>query len=470
MTLPDVVTLLLQNNQELKNAALERIVQRQELRQAESAFSPQFQPLLGIGMSQTLSDGGFAGGAPLNSSSVGGFGGSMSGGSDRLSNGTVITRGAQVAGQLRTPLGTSLSVTVNPFESQRIGVTVTQPLLRGVGARVNQAPVNQARLTEEQNQWALQQRISEQITEAGVAYRALARAQEALRIEQASLEQQQQELNFVQVLVDAGRRARSELVQVRANIATTETRVLTAQNALEQAKSNLLNLLDLEESLAIAIPPELIAEFQTGEIPAAQYAAMQVEQLLPAAYENRPEYQQALLAIEVAKQGQIIAQDNQRWGLDVQARMGVGDTSDVAAGVTLTRRFGDESLNTEQQRSEVTLQQRQNDLTRITEEIRLEVGDRLRDVNSALARITAAQQATQLAEQRLEIATERFRRGRDGDLFQVLSLQNDIVLARNEEVNAKIDFLDAVSRLDQARGLTLGSWRSQIEASGLLRE
>jgi len=464
LTLSDIVTLLLQNSRQLKNAALDRIVQRQQLRQAESTFSPQVQPLLGIGVSQTLSNS-VTGSAPLSSTTVGG---ATAGTSDEVSPGTIIARGAQVTGEMRSPLGTRLTVTVNPFESQRLGVTVTQPLLRGAGRRVNEAPVNQARLTETRNQLELRQTLTEQITQAGVTYRALAKAQEALRIQQVSLASQQKQLEFVQVLVNAGRRARSELVDVRASIAATESQLVVVQNALEQAKSDLLNLLDLDNNLNIAVPQTLIAEFQTGNIPAESYQDIQAAALLPKAYSNRPEYLQAQLDIKIAELAGVVTRDNQRWGLDLQGTAGVGDTSQMAAGITLTRRFGDQELETNRRQSDVDLQKRQNDLARITKDIELEVGDRLRDINSALEQIASAKRSTELAQRRLEIATERFRRGRDGDLFQVISLQNDVVTAQNEEVNAKISFLDAAARLDQATGATLETWQSQVEASGLL--
>jgi len=464
LTLPDIVTLLLQNSRQLKNAALDRIFQRQQLRQAESTFSPQFQPLLGIGVSQTLSSSN-TGSALLNSTTIEG---ATSGTSDELLPGTTLTRGAQVVGEVRSPLGTRLTVTVNPFESQHLGVSITQPLLRGAGRQINEAPVNQARLTETRNQLELRKTLIEQITQAGVTYRALAKAQEALRIQQMSLTSQQKQLEFVQVLVDAGRRARSELVDVRANIAATESQVLGAQNALEQARSDLLNLLDLGNNLNIAVSQTLIAEFQTGNIPAGTYQNLQTAALLSEAYSNRPEYLQAQLDIKIAELAEVVTRDNQRWGLDLQGTAGMGDTSQVAAEITLTRKFGDQELETNRTQSNVDFQKRQNDLVRITKDIELEVGDRLRDINSSLEQITSARRATELTQRRLEIATERFQRGRDGDLFQVISLQNDVVTAQNEEVNAKIGFLDAVARLDQATGVTLETWQSQVEASGLL--
>ncbi|MEM7797349.1 MAG: TolC family protein, partial [Cyanobacteria bacterium P01_C01_bin.118] len=110
LTETDVVTLLLQNSRELKNAVLDRIAQQQELREAESIFEPDFTPTLSL---------------EINDAS----------GTD-----TDITQEARLGTEVLTPLGTTLEVTVDLLEEQELGLTVTQPLLRGFGRDVTTAP------------------------------------------------------------------------------------------------------------------------------------------------------------------------------------------------------------------------------------------------------------------------------------------------------------------------------------------
>lgn len=479
MTLPDAIALLLQNNQDLKNSALDRIVQRQQLREAESTFTPTVQPILGLGMSQALSNSttgatssssaanSTTGATSSSSTSISGSGSSSAGGTDTLASDSTLTHTTQVTGRLKTPLGTTLTVTVDPFQAQRMGVTATQPLLRGFGRAVNEAPIKRARFNETRNSLELRRTLTDQITQASTRYRALARAQEALRIQQLSLSNQRQQLEFVQVLVNAGRRARADLVEVEANIASTQTQLIVARNALEQAKSDLLNLLDIEERLDIVVPQELIEEFKAGAIPVENLNALTLNRLLKIAYTNRPEYLQAKSSIQSAELDLLVARDNKRFGLDLQVSANLGDNSQMSTGISLTRVFEDQSLETAFQQNRVDLLKRQNNLARSTDDIQIEVESRLRDVNSSRDRTTAARRARELAERRLEVTRERFRLGRE-DIFQVVSLQNAVVTAQNEEVNAKIDFLDAVTLLDQAIGVTLDTWKEQVAASGLL--
>ena len=435
LTEADVVTLLLENNRELRNAALERIAQQQELREAESIFNPDFTPTLSLGIS------------------------------DRSDDTTEITREAWLGGDLLTPLGSTLEVGVDLIDDQEVELTVTQPLLRGAGRAVTTSPVAIARLQETNNQLDLQQRLITDITNGVLTYHALIRTQASLRIQQLSLETQQQQRRSVAALVEAGRRARFELVEIDANLAATETGVLEAENDLEQAKSNLLNLLDLADSIEITIPDATLATLsRTAEV--ADVPSL--DELVTIAYANRPDYQQTQLNLEIAKLNGIVAADNRRWNLDLRANASTRDFSETSTELVLTRLLEDESTETALQRNQVTQQQLQNDLSRLRSDIRLDIADQLRNVDSARNRIESTRLARELAEQRLENARTRARLGRTRDIFEVLELQNDVVEAQNSEVNAAIDLADAIATLNQSLGTTLTVWSDQVEASQLL--
>lgn len=435
LTEADVVTLLLQNNRGLKNAALDRIVQQQELREAESIFDPDFTPVLSLDISDA--DGA----------------------------NTEISQEARLGAELLTPLGTTLEVTVDVLDEQELGFTVTQPLLRGFGRDVNTAPVQAARLQETSNQLELRQQLITDITGSIVTYHALIRAQASLRIQQLSFETQQQQRRSVEALVEAGRRARFELVEIDASLADTETNVLEAVNALEQAKSDLLDLLDLEASIDITIPEETIATLSSVEQPSD---IRPLDELVTVAYENRPDYQQAQLNVQIAEVNGVVAADNRRWNLDLRANAQEGDFSSASTELVLTRLLDDESVETTFQRNQIAQQQLRNTLETLESDIRLEVADQLRNVDSARNRIESTRLARELAVQRLENAQARARRGRTRDIFEVLELQNDVVEAQNSEVNAAIDLADAIANLNQSLGTTLDVWAEQVEASQLL--
>ncbi|MEO0867375.1 MAG: TolC family protein [Cyanobacteria bacterium J06642_11] len=435
LTAEDVVTLLLQNNLELRNAALARIAQRQALQEAESIFTPDFTPTLRLGIAEG------ANGA------------------------TEITRAAELGGEVLTPLGTMLEVTVDVLDEQDLNLTVTQPLLRGAGRAVNTSSVKVARLRETNNQLDLQQQLINNITQGIQTYHALIRAEANLRIQRLSFETQQQQRRSTEALVKAGRSARFELVEIDANLAATEANVLEAQNTLDQAKSNLLNVLDVPVFLDITIAEQTLEGLRNIGQTSTERS---LEDLLVVAYGNRPDYQQAQRNVEIAALNGVVAADNRRWNLDLRANARAGDLSESSTELVLTRVLDDESLATAFQQNQVEQQQLQNDLERLRSDIRLEVADQLRNVASARNRIKVTRLARELAEQQLENARERARRGRTRNIFEVLEFQNDVVEAQNDEVGAAIDLADAIASLNQSLGTTLSVWSDQVDASQLL--
>ncbi|MGD1858290.1 MAG: TolC family protein [Leptolyngbyaceae cyanobacterium] len=435
LTQTDVVTLLLQNSRDLKNAVLDRIAQQQELREAESLFEPDFTPTLSLEINDTS-------------------------GSE-----TDISQTAQLGAELLTPLGTRLEATVDILDDQELGLSVTQPLLRGFGPDVNTASVETARLQETSNQLDLRQQLITDITGSVIAYHGLIRAQASLQIQQLSLDTQRQQRELVEALVEAGRRARFELVEIDANLADTETSLLEAVNTLEQAKSDLLNLLDLDDSLEIVIPEETLATLGAVEQPSD---VPSLEELVAVAYASRPDYRQAQLALQITEIDGVVVADNRRWNLDLRANAREGDFSSTSTELVFTRLLDDESAETAFQRNQVTQQQQRNTLETLELDIRLEVADQLRNVASAQNRIESTRLARELAIQRLENAQARARRGRTRNIFEVLELQNDVVEAQNNEVNAAIDLADAIANLNQSLGTTLEVWAEQVDASQLL--
>jgi len=47
--------------------------------------------------------------------------------------------------------------------------------------------------------------------------------------------------------------------------------------------------------------------------------------------------------------------------------------------------------------------------------------------------------------------------------FQLVTFQNDLVNAQNNELNAKIAYLNALSGLDQIIGTTLDTWKIEFK-------
>jgi outer membrane protein TolC len=444
LTLADVVILVLQNNKDIKNAYLERIAQRQDLAVAEDRFVPDFTPKLTFKLDRF----GSAGSTSTNRDV--GVGATVE---VTVPTGGRLSFGWETNGQTSNRNNFNVDRDDDLFGSN-LQLRLTQPLLRGAGVAVNQAPVEIARLDERANIQSLKSTLINTITEAILAYRNLLRAQERLKIEQISLESARQILEFNQALIEAGRIAPVEIVQSQTDIANREVSLLEARNELESVKLALLDILDIDQTLNIE-PVEKIV---------LQSKSLDLNNLKKIAFQNRPDYLQAQFSLERTKFERLIADNNRRWNLDLDAAYGnsLDDTTQLTAGLILSRTFGDLTVERNYQRSQVNFLQAENTLENLRQSIDIQVTDRVRNVNLSLRQVQLAQQARQLAERTLEIEQERLKLGR-GSIFQVVSFQNNLVEARNRELDATIDYLNALTNLDQSVGTTLETWQVRIE-------
>ena len=436
LTIADAVNLALQNNRTIKNSYLQRIIDRQQLAVAEDVFVPNFTPELFLGFNQRLERD---------------------------------TQELSLSGNLevKTPIGGTLEITSESLD-EGIGinnldfrVTFDQPLLRGFGTEINRVPIEVARLEEGINIFALKSTLIATITDTIEAYLSLLQAQERVKIQQLALKNAKRQLEIIQVLIDAGRRAPIELVQSKTDVANREVSVLQAQNRLAQARLDIIDILDIEQNL----------QFVATDIEdAVESITLDQDKLTELAFANNPEYLQSLKQLQIAKFNLSLAENEKRWDLDLQVSYGLttrrdinNDQTDVRAGVRMSREFGNLSLEQSVERSQVNLERANNSLDEARESLKIELNNRIRDVKFNSQQIELALDARKLSEQQLENEQEKLRLGVRGvRLIDVLRFENDLVQAKNRELNAMIDYLNALTRLEQTLGITLDRWNIKI--------
>lgn len=428
ITLTDAIALTLTNNRNIKNAYLERIAQRADLAVAENVFTPRLTPRV--------------------ESEIVGFG------NDGIEQTTELLRlGANVA--IRIPTGAEFSAQWQTNAQNRggsgqgINLSFKQPLLRNAGGVIERADIDIARLQEQVNIWDLQNTLSQIITETILAYRNLIQAQEQVKIQETALENAQQLLERDRALVAAGRIARVDLVRTESRIANVEVQLVEARNNLKQARLDLIDLLD------IAPETNLIAIEQLTTEPFALNAA-EMQALMQA---NQPQLQIVQLSQQQAELALRKAENNRRWNLDLAAeyRETPEQSTDVRAGLIVSQELGDRSRERDFQRSQVNLQQAQNNTIATQERFQIELQNRLQTLQLSYEQVQRAIQARQLAEQTLNNAQTLRELGR-GDIAAVIDAQEDVVNARNDVLNAQINYLNARSRLDFTIGNTLNTW------------
>jgi outer membrane protein TolC len=130
-------------------------------------------------------------------------------------------------------------------------VTFTQPLLKGAGIDYNTASLKKTEMDSREAILNLRDRISSEVVNIINSYNSLWEAQKALESDKKSLTDARKQLKINRLLIEAGRKPESELLQAEANVARQELAYEQSVNSLDEARRNLLNTLDMESGKEI---------------------------------------------------------------------------------------------------------------------------------------------------------------------------------------------------------------------------
>ena len=445
LSLQDIVILALDNNRTIKNQYLDRIIQRQDLIVAEDKFNPDFTPNISLEW-ENLEQGeitSVTNGLNLSAQVI-----------IQLPTGGEINLGWQGRGEQRN--GSRFDDLDNDQLRQNLELSVRQPLLRNAGIDINRASIEIARLNEEINILDLKLTLIDQITEAIFAYRQLIQAQERLQIEISSLEIAQQQVENTQILIDAGRRARVDIIPVKSRVAAQELSLLEAKNNVRQTQLNLLEILDIDPNFVI-VASEIITE---------DPQLIVSEELQAAALENKPDYLIAKINIKQAEYALKFAENQRKWNIDLEASINhdpapniIEDRTEFRAGLNLTKDLGDRTIERDFKQRQVELLQAKNNLDEERQQLQIEIENSILEVQEALRRVELAERATELAEAQLLNQEEKVKLGVENtSIVDLVDFQERLGQARNDELNARIDYLNAITTLEQVVGITLEVW------------
>ncbi|MCP9295466.1 MAG: TolC family protein [Planktothrix agardhii LY1] len=450
LTLNDVIILGLENNRTIKNQYLERIVQRQDLIVAEDKFNPNFTPNLSINWSD-ITQGNLT----------------------TITNGLVLSAGVVI----KIPTGGELNMgwvgqrqqqnyqgsgsSDQDVLRQNLALVFKQPLLRGAGAKVNRVDIEVARITETINLLKLKSILIDTITEIIISYRNLLKAQEQVKIDLQALENAKKTVENTQFLIDAGRKPRADLITVQSQVADREIVLLSSRNNLKQTRLNLLGLLDIDEDVNIIASDNL-------EI---QPPILDIDQIRQSSLEHQPSYLTAKLNLEDAKTKLIVAENNRRWNIDLQtvvkhnpAPYSDDDQTEFSTGLTFSKTLGDRSLEREFQRSRVNVLQAENNLKEAIQKVNTDVTTNLQDIELNFKQVELTRRATELADLQLRNQVDKIKLGLPGaTLLDLVQFQSELNTAKNRELNAKIEYLNALTNLEKSQGITLDTLGITLE-------
>ena len=470
MTLAEAISLALRTNRSVQTAYLDRTVQKFDLKVAEDKFWPNVNLDGSVSRTDTDYETVQGGGRTETDTRT-----------DELSGAVSVTETIPTGGTFQFVWNPALSDYKNDgsqsggdISRQRSDgytaswkVSFNQPLLKGGGIDVNTASVTQARLNEEANILSLKSTLINTVTSVISAYRTYLQAREQVEISRASLERARKLVEINKLLIDSGRMAEVELVQSEAEVASREFSYEGVLNNFDRARLALIKILDIPKETRFVLADE-------GEV---QRIEPDPDTCARTAFENRPDYLQALLGLESSRINLVLAENNRLWNLNLNAAYGESDSrtdqsldglddprlksdgNEWRVGLNLQiPLWGDLTREQAILSAEASLRKTKIGLKELEDNVETEVLDAIRDVLAKLKQVDLARLSRKLSEQKLMIEETKLKAGRSTN-FQLVSFQNDLVNAQNAELNAIIDYRNALTALDQVLGTTLDTWQ-----------
>ncbi len=389
----------------------------------------------------------------------------------------------------------ALTTGYNPFTESNLGLTVTQPLLRGFGMGLNRRFIRIAFNEQKISSLLFQQQLIATVYGVVRLYTDFVALTEDEKVKEETLAAAEKLYSDTKDQVEEGTLAEVEMTRADAQVFSARQDLINARGLRDEQEAILKNVLtrrgneDPEVESAHIIPTDVLT------IP-AQDQVRPMQDLIVEALARRPDLGQAVLQIENSRIGLQgaknatlpevdlvgIAENNGMAGavnsfapgtvapgpvgglggaLD-QIFLRKNPTYGVGVQVTLPirNRIAEADLARDQiqvKKSEIRLRQMQN-------EARLEVEDSLIAMRRARSSYEAAVQTRKFQERSLEAEQAKFDVGASTAFF-VIQYESLLAQAKSTEVAAKSSYVKAKAALERAMGTILDDNRISVEAA-----
>jgi outer membrane protein len=354
------------------------------------------------------------------------------------------TRGAQNYGRMFSE--TEGRIINQSTRSFNVGVNSSVALFNGFG---DLAALRRAQFNEKAGEHDLKRAQQTVFFTVATNFLALVQQQEQLRVQRENLSAASVLEQQIQSFVDAGARTIADLYQQQANLANARFAVLEAERAVELAKVDLMQTLQLD--------PAGTYEFEAppADTVTAAKEQLSLPELLDRATANRADLEAELARLEAAQQAIRVARAN-RWptiSLNTSyssaytsvSEQSFSDQLDDRRGGSIGLGFsiplfdrGTTAIAT--RRAEIQADNAQLSLESLQNEIGLQVRRAYQDLRAAQAQLGVAEAQLRAAELALQAAQDRYSAGAS-TLVELTQARATQVRAASALVSARYNLL-----------------------------
>ena len=385
--------------------------------------------------------------------------------------------------------------TFNPAWLSRMRYSFTQHLLNGFGKSVNSRGIRVAQNNKTISEVQFERMVIDLVTQAEKSYWDLVFAAVDIKIKQDSLALAEKTLSDNERQVEVGTLARIDLIQSRSQVSSRREEMIVSNFTQLQIQDQVKKVLTREPDPGLVVAK--ITPTQDANAPATT-DILPVADAIRVALENRPELRQAFLQLQNSEIEIQYAKNQLLPILDINANYthsGVGGTETVregfgpiapilevrrggatdsfgdlfkmnnrgySFGFTLQIPLGNKARQAEYGRVSVEKKTNEENIKALEQQIALEVRNAIHAVEMNKARIEAASNSRELANEQYIAEQRRFALGASTVRF-VLEEQRNLEQMQTNENAALVNYRKALVDYDRALGMTLKKNNISIE-------
>ncbi|MDF7798000.1 TolC family protein [Pontiellaceae bacterium B1224] len=353
----------------------------------------------------------------------------------------------------------------SPEQQQaRVGLTVTQQLLRGLGPSVNLAGVRQAEIDTEASQFELRGYTEALIADIETTYWQYVAAREAINVFEKSLEIARTQLEEVEARIEVGDLPSNEAAAANAEVALRNQNLIDARSLLTEQRYTLMRLVKPDW---LATPADSFKAISRPTVDAV--IETDVNASINLALLSRPEIREAELRVRRGKLETVVTRNGRLPKLELFINLGKtgyadafkesfedldGPGYDATVGIGFSQALGNRTARGRDLIARTEVLKSEEALANLRDLVRFDVLLALNELDRARLQISATSQTRVYREQTLQAEQDRFEVGTSTALDVALT-QRDLVDSQIAEIRARVAYLNARVRLYLAEGSLL---------------
>ncbi len=375
----------------------------------------------------------------------------------------------------------------NPRNNTTITANIQQPLLKDFGYAVQLADLRIAHENDAIAKERLRAETETVVNNTINAYWSLYFTYKDLEVKQSGLLEAEDLLSRNQDRLRAGTGTQVDITQAQANIAEQKSGIIQAENAVMNAQDTLLDLLNYREHLRETGEAQVHDTYDHLEIVLTtplvfEEYPVDVEDAILLAHELRSDIRQAEHALTSTMHSFNRADHNLLPSLNLDAtwnQLGleenIGNSLDElfsgryyswTVAVNFEYALGNRSARTAKFKAQAAMDSARLDHSRLRNLATLEVTRAIRDIRSSYRTVIARQEQVRLQRETLEGEAARLTAGAS-TAFQVFEVQNNLLEAESQELQARVDHQNAITAYLRAVGTLLTNYAPvDIDQSG----